>query len=113
MHEFAAAKDILEMLEQALGTKREVKRVHLTLGPLSGIASDALRFCFSELARLEGFGAPDLVIDEVASRLRCGVCDMEYAVTDFADACPGCQSLRREILSGGEFTLDWAEVEEE
>jgi len=113
MHEFAAAQDILEMLEHTLGAKREVKRVHLTLGPLSGIASDALRFCFSELARLDGFGSPDLVIDEVASRVRCGVCGMEYAVMDFADACPGCQSLRREILSGDEFTLDWAEVEEE
>jgi hydrogenase nickel incorporation protein HypA/HybF len=113
MHEFAAAKDILHVLEQTLGAKREVKKVHLTLGPLSGIAAEALRFCFSELAKQEGLGSPELDIEEVASRVRCGACDTEYAVTDFADSCPACQSLKREILSGDEFTLDWAEVEDE
>lgn len=113
MHEFAAAKDILQMLEHTLGSERDLRRVHLTLGPLSGIAAEALRFCFSELAKQEGFGSPELIIEEIASRVRCGACGTEYAVTDFADACPECQSLKRKILSGDEFTLDWAEVEDE
>ena len=113
MHEFAAAKDILDKLEHTLGSKREVKKVHLTLGPLSGIAAESLRFCFSELAKQEGLGSPELVIEEVAARMRCGACGAEYAVTDFADPCPACESLKREVLSGDEFSLDWAEIEDE
>lgn len=113
MHEFSIAESIVDIVGKAIGPKREVLSVHLTLGPLSGISSEALRFCFTEVAKQKGFGSPELVICEVAARLHCNDCGTDYEGMDFFEGCPDCQSLNRTILSGREFTVDSAEVAED
>jgi len=113
VHEFSLAVDVLGIINEAVGPNKDVRTVHLTLGPLSGILPDALRFCFTELAKGEGYGPLELEICEVPARMHCRDCALDYEGTDFTQSCPRCQSLNRDILSGREFTVDWVELEED
>ena len=113
MHEFSVAEDILAIIEEAVGSKKEITSVHMTIGPLSGICPDSLRFCFTEIAKQEGFGSPELVLNEVKAKVHCYGCESDYEATEFIEGCPDCGSLNRRILSGDEFTVDWVEVEDD
>lgn len=100
------------IIGRAIGGARPLDRVNVTIGPLSGISPESLRFCFTEVANSEGFGRPELVITEIAARLVCLACGNEYQAADFYDGCPSCGSIDRKILSGREFTVDSVEFDE-
>jgi len=112
MHELSLAHDMTRIIGKALGRKIPLERVNITIGPLSGISPESLSFCFSEIAKLEGFGEPELVINQTEARLICLDCNIEYSAKDFYQGCPGCGSISRKILSGREFTVDSVEIEE-
>lgn len=113
MHELSVALDIVKLIEAALGAKKPLVSVHLTLGPLSGICPDSLRFCFQEIAGQEGFGAPELVMNQTAARVHCHDCGLDYETKEFFEGCPQCHSMNRTVESGDEFTVDYVEIEEE
>ncbi len=112
MHELSLARDMTRIIANALGKRMPLDRVNITIGPLSGISSESLRFCFTEVAKMEGFGEPELVINLTEAKLICLECDTEYEAKDFYDGCPDCGSISRRILSGREFTVDSVEIEE-
>lgn len=113
MHEFSVADSMLDVIEDALGSPRPVTQVHLTLGTLSGICAEALEFCFTEIARQRGFGAPELDIEQIPATVSCEDCGLQYQSAEFYEGCPECASLRRRILSGYECNVDWVNVEED
>ena len=112
MHELSIARDMTLIIGRAIGGPRPLDRVNVTIGPLSGISPESLRFCFGEVASTEGFGRPELVITEIAASLVCLDCETEYNTRDFYDGCPSCGSINRKILSGREFTVDSVEFDE-
>jgi hydrogenase nickel incorporation protein HypA/HybF len=113
VHELSIAASVLDVVEQTLGTRRPIESVHLTLGVLSGVNAHSLEFCFTELAKQEGFGTPQLLIAEVPAKVHCEDCDTLYETREFTEGCPQCQSMHREIVSGYECDVDWVRIEEE
>lgn len=111
MHELSLAESIAEIIEREAGAEKALASVTLTVGPLAGVCTESLRFCFADVAREHGFGEPELIINETPVRLRCEGCGREYAVEHVVEPCPHCGGLRRKVLSGDEFTLDAVEVE--
>lgn len=112
MHEMSLAQDMTRIIGDALGRKVRLQRVNITVGPLSGICGESLSFCFTEIAKMEGFGEPELVIRKTEARLVCLDCGSEYTAADFYQGCPECGSIARRILSGREFTVDSVEIDE-
>ncbi|OPL18677.1 MAG: hypothetical protein AVO35_04920 [Candidatus Aegiribacteria sp. MLS_C] len=112
MHEMSMAKDMTRIIGRTLGRKVNLERVNVTVGPLSGISPESLRFCFTEIARMEGFGEPELVITTTEARMVCLECGHEYSASDFYQCCPVCGSISRRILSGRELTVDSVEIED-
>ncbi|MFC1584111.1 hydrogenase maturation nickel metallochaperone HypA [Fibrobacterota bacterium] len=110
MHELSIAHDMLELITDRLGGKKDLKTVTVTVGPLSGISPEALHFCFTESAGQQGFGTPELKIQIIKAKARCGNCGALYQLKDFYSACPECDSFDREVLSGDRFTLDTVEI---
>ena len=110
MHELSIAEDILKIVSPRIGAQHSLSAVHLTLGPLSGVSTESLRFCFPEVAEMHGFGRPSLIVDELPAQMHCLDCGCEYALRRFSDGCPGCGSLLRDVRSGSEFMIDWIEV---
>ncbi|MFW5798215.1 MAG: hydrogenase maturation nickel metallochaperone HypA [Planctomycetota bacterium] len=113
MHEFSLAESMLSIVEDQLGHKARLASATVTVGPLAGIDAESLRFCFTEVARQEGFGEPTLVTNLVPARLHCYDCGNEYTTRDALAPCPTCGSMHRRIDSGQEFTLDSVELEDQ
>jgi hydrogenase nickel incorporation protein HypA/HybF len=112
MHELSLAHDMTRIIGNVLGRKVPLDRVNVTIGPLSGISPESLKFCFTEIAKMEGFGEPELVINLTEAKLICLECGTEYQARDFYQGCPECGSISRKILSGREFTVDSVEIDE-
>ena len=113
MHELSIAESILDIVAGAVESRGRVTAVSVTLGPLSGVSPDALRFCFTEVAAEKGFDSPALVIHEPPAQMRCRDCGHLYESKDIFEGCPQCESLNRELLSGHEFFVESVELEEE
>ena len=113
MHELSIALSILEMAAEEAGRLggAKVKAVHLKLGPLSGVAGDALVAAF-DLAR-EGFPSKDcrLLIEEVPLTVRCAACGgTRPAVSVQELACSACGAPAGEVVSGREMEVVALEI---
>jgi Zn finger protein HypA/HybF involved in hydrogenase expression len=112
MHELSIAIEILDMVLPKIPEGGRLQSVQVTAGPLSGICSDSLNFCFVEMAGQEGHPGAKLEITRPSIRYRCYACKSEYFVDQVEVPCPSCRSLERTMLSGAEFTVDFIEFEE-
>ncbi len=108
MHELAITESVVAGVSEHVGNAR-VTRIVLEIGKLSGVAPDAVRFCFdvcSEGTALEG---AVLQIDEIPARARCRDCRTALELEDFVALC-GCGSANLEFLSGQELKVREVEV---
>ena len=113
MHELTMAHSMLRIVEQQLGRRVRLASATVTVGAFSGIEVESLRFCFAEIAKVEGFGNPELIVNALPLNARCEDCGGEFAMKDVFEPCPTCGSMSRNIEGGFEFTLDSVEVLEE
>ena len=113
MHELSIAEDMLRIIGNVLGARRELSTVTLVLGPLSGVSAESLQFCFCQIAEMRGFGSPELVIRDVPAVVHCRSCNNNYEAKEFYEGCPFCGSFEREILSGRECMVESVEIEED
>jgi hydrogenase nickel incorporation protein HypA/HybF len=108
MHELAVAESIVAAVEEKV-LPRRVACVRLQIGELSGVVTEALRFCFdlcTEGTALEGAA---LEIDEVHGRARCRCCGNELSIDSLLDLCP-CGTADLELLAGQELRIKEVEV---
>ena len=112
MHELSLAEDMLGIIKSTLKKTRPITRVTVVLGPLSGVSPESLAFCFTETAKLRGFGSPELEIRTTRAGMKCTDCGNEWESADFTPGCPQCGSWNREILSGREFYMESIELED-
>ncbi|MCA9489531.1 MAG: hydrogenase maturation nickel metallochaperone HypA, partial [Myxococcales bacterium] len=95
MHELSITRNIVSIVaDKAAG--RPVKRVHLTIGKLSGIEIGAIEFCFPMIAEGTSVQGAELVIHQVDGRARCEGCGKDLPLEHLVGVCP-CE--RRELLS--------------
>jgi hydrogenase nickel incorporation protein HypA/HybF len=116
MHELSIALGIVDGVEEEL-TRHEVARVskvHLRLGPLSGVVKEALLFSYElacEGTRLEG---SKLEIEEVPILLYCGRCAQECpAVSQQQLTCAICDTPSADIRRGFELEVFALELMDE
>jgi len=90
----------------------KVALLRIEVGALSGVLADALDFCMHEVARAEGLGDPEIIIQETPPRLKCS-CGAEYEVADILEGCPSCGGFDREVVSGMDVTIQEIRTEGE
>lgn len=110
MHELALTCAIVESAEEAANGRR-VLRVALDIGRLSGVMTEAIRFCFDEVANGTLVEGAFLDIREIDGRARCRHCGAEFATPDLYTACV-CGAFDIERLRGEELTIKSIELEE-
>ena len=112
MHEMAIAEGILDIAREhaARENSARVTKIGLLIGEMAGVEKDALRFCFSSLAR--GTLAEDagLSVKRVPLIGRCGVCGHEQPIEDYNFICPKCGGGFA-IMSGRELRVEYLEME--
>lgn len=108
MHELAITQSLVDtIVEHTDG--RQVVRVRLEIGTLSGVEVDAVRFCFDVVTSETTLAGAELEIDRPAGRGRCRACRGEFAVTDLLAGC-ACGSLDIEITGGEQLRIRDVEV---
>jgi hydrogenase nickel incorporation protein HypA/HybF len=109
MHELAITQSIVEMVTERVPDER-VLAVHLTIGRISGILPDAVRFCFDLVAAGTSVEGAKLRISEPDGRGRCRSCGTESAF-DAAPVVCECGAADVVVLSGDELTVTAVELE--
>jgi hydrogenase nickel incorporation protein HypA/HybF len=113
MHELSIALSLVDVACEEmsrLGAVR-VNAVHLRLGPLSGVARDALLFSFDAAAAGTTLEGARLEIQDVPVTIWCSVCAAERSLVAVAcRRCPVCHTAAREVVRGEELELIGLEV---
>jgi hydrogenase nickel incorporation protein HypA/HybF len=113
MHELSIAQSIADTAREhaSLNGGRRVLRVGVRVGEISGVAVDALQFCFEMTVRGTDLDGAALELDPVPVRYRCAACGHEFHPVEFLADCPVCGSTGASMVAGDELGLSFLELE--
>lgn len=111
MHELSVANSIVSSLEKLKAENgfSILRRVQLSVGKLSGIDTEALRFALESLRKDTIIGDAELDIRETSMKIKCNICGKETDISDFDFKCGNCGGMDYEITSGD--SLEMTEIE--
>lgn len=111
MHELSVANSIISSLEKLKAENgfEILRKVDLSIGRLSGVNSEALRFALESLREDTLLGSAVLEINEKDLRIKCNICGAETDVQQFDFKCSNCGESDYDIVSGD--TLEISEIE--
>jgi len=115
MHEAAIAEELISAAQAEVarsGARGRVVRLEVTVGRLSGVSPEALRFAFERLAPGTPLQGACLEIAEPKARCRCEQCGKETETDELFGGCPACGSAAAVIEGGRELLLQAIEVED-
>ena len=114
MHEMAICTALLEQIE---GIAREhsakVSRVHLSVGPLSGVEPRLLERAYQVICAGTVAENSELVVKEAAVRVRCRSCSAESSASAQRLLCAECGNWQTELTGGDELLLLKVELSKE
>jgi hydrogenase nickel incorporation protein HypA/HybF len=114
MHELALMEEVRQLAEQELvrAGARQIHRMQLRIGSLSGVNPEALRLAFAVvMADDNPNGEPTTLDLEVVPTLCfCPHCQQSFAPADVIHACHRCGALSSQLLQGRELELVQLEV---
>jgi hydrogenase nickel incorporation protein HypA/HybF len=113
MHELAITQSMLNLvLEQAqkAGAK-EVKRINLVIGKMSGFAEESVQFYFDLISKGTIAERAVLSFKTIPTTARCQGCGKFFEPKESDWSCPYCQSNSVEIVAGEELQVESIEVE--
>jgi len=113
MHELSITQSMLNLvLEQAekAGAK-EVGKINLVIGEMTGVVSDCVQFYFDFLSKGTLAEGAALAFKIIPTKARCRGCAQLFELKEFDWTCPYCQSNNMEIVAGKELFVESIEVE--
>jgi len=116
VHEVAIVQALFEQVEAEVrqsGCRGRVSGLDLTIGRLSGVNADSIRFAFELLAPGTILAEAQLRIAEPPAQLVCNACGTRAEIEDLTAQCPGCGGRDLRIEGGRELLLESIEIEEE
>ncbi len=115
MHEAGIAANLIEAVQQRLAGERDarVAAIHVRVGELSGVSTDALDFAFECLSAGTPLAGARLVFDPVPLVVTCDDCGQRSPVEDLVFRCGVCGSERTRIASGRELEVRTVELVDE
>ncbi|MGD8378059.1 MAG: hydrogenase maturation nickel metallochaperone HypA [Gammaproteobacteria bacterium] len=115
MHELSICQDLLEQVDRVAHEHgaRRVARIHLAVGPLSGVVPELLQQAFT-LARAGSShtASAELEIETVPVRVRCHRCGAETDAHVNRLLCGQCGDYHTDLVSGDELILQRVELED-
>jgi len=94
MHEMSLARELVRLVGQQCDQQgyRQVKKIHLQLGPFSCVAPEALNFAFDSM-RTGRFENTRLEIRRIEANGSCGVCGYQESLCEAYAACAHCGGI--------------------
>ena len=115
MHELSIIEALIDQVGRELGRTGEhgrVRRLELSIGRLSGVNCESIRFAFGLLAPGTPVEDAEIVIQEPKAVCNCHACNVRSEIDDLVVDCPRCASSDVTIEGGRELVLQSIEVEE-
>jgi hydrogenase nickel incorporation protein HypA/HybF len=117
MHEFRIAENIVEAVRAEAarlehGTR--VVRVGVTVGDLSGVDVEALRFSFDVIVANSDLAPLELDVERQPHTRRCNRCSKTFTVDvrAFDATCPGCHNPHTDFVEGKDLEITYLEAED-
>ncbi len=112
MHEMAIAEGILDIAQSHARTHeaQRIERIHLLLGELSGVETEALSLAFSSVIRGTIAADAALTWERIPLTGRCHDCGRERHICPTDYLCPDCGG-GMQVLRGREMRVDYIEME--
>ena len=111
MHEYSLVLSLIERVEQEAAAHRatEIRRVHVSVGELSGVEAELLASAYEIARETTQLKTTELVLTKVAARWMCSVCerDIEHQKSLFCETC-GAQG---KLVQGGDILFESVELE--
>ncbi len=114
MHELSITQSVLDIvLRHAMQSNAQrILGINLVIGELTGFVDDSIQFYFDFMSKDTLAQGAELNFERIPARVRCHICGAEYAPPDSRLwACPECEALGGEIVSGREFSVASIEIE--
>jgi hydrogenase nickel incorporation protein HypA/HybF len=115
MHELSIAMSILDVAREESEKRGGVRvdAIHLRVGALSGVVSDALLSAYDLAREQTEFTGCRLVIEEVPAVIYCSKCAAERPVHSLQwFCCAECESPATQVVSGRELQVSALEIVE-
>jgi hydrogenase nickel incorporation protein HypA/HybF len=114
MHEVSIAQSIVSVVEKSIpeNSAKKVTSVYLSIGRLSGIEVEALKFAFSFVKENTILDNADLTITVVNGTAICNDCGNNFELSEYASPCPKCGSFSLKIIKGKEMNVTHVELED-
>ena len=110
MHELGITRNIVAIVSDR-SQGQTVLRVTLEVGRLSGMFSEAIRFCFDVCSKGTPLEGATLRIIDIEGRGLCDACGAEPVMTVALGRCPVCREPRLRVVAGTELNIKEMEVE--
>ena len=115
MHELSIVEALIEQVRRELdraGQSGRVRRLELSIGRLSGVNCDSVRFAFGLLSPGTLVEDAEIAIQEPKAVCHCRACHARTEIDDLAAQCPQCGSAEISIEGGRELLLQSIEIED-
>jgi hydrogenase nickel incorporation protein HypA/HybF len=115
MHELSIVEALIEQVGEEVrqaGVEGKIAKLELSIGRLSGVNADSIRFAFELLASDTILAGAEIVIHEPKAVCRCNNCLAETEIESPLLQCPRCSSDDVSIDGGRELLLQSIDVEE-
>jgi hydrogenase nickel incorporation protein HypA/HybF len=115
MHELSVVEALIDQVGQELdraGQHGRVLRLELSIGRLSGVNCESIRFAFGLISPGTAVEDAEVVIHEPSAVCSCQACGARTEVDDLVVQCPKCADGNIAIEGGRDLMLQSIEIEE-
>ena len=115
MHELSIVDALIDQTRTEIentGQTGRVLRLDLTIGRLSGVYCDSIRFAFDLLSKGTPLEGAELHITEPKASCLCHACDARVEIDEFVEQCPECGGGDVSINGGRQLLLQSIEIED-
>ena len=116
MHEVSIVEALIDQVEGEVaraGASGKVTRLALSIGRLSGVQPDSIRFAFQLLSPGTITEGADLEIEEPGAICVCAACGARTPISELCAACPACDSPSVSLEGGQEMLLQTIDIDDE
>ena len=113
MHELAITQNMLELVLEKAGEAeaKEVKRINLVIGEMTGVVEECVQFYFNFLGKETIAEGAALSFTMIPIKVQCRGCGKSFELKESDWTCPYCQGNNMEIIAGEELFVESIEVE--
>jgi hydrogenase nickel incorporation protein HypA/HybF len=114
MHELSIVEALIDQVSHELdhaGQRGRVVQLDVSIGRLSGVHPDSIRFAFELLSPGTILDQAKIVIEEPKAVCRCHACHTRTEIDDLVVECPRCHADAITIEGGRDMILQSIEIE--